>query len=55
MRNWLDQQQWWHKLRGHAITTREASREDDCLMFTVGRFGAIVPIMLDVCSCEQVW
>lgn len=51
----LEEYRWFHRLRGHTITVREALPEDDCLMFTVGRFGHITPIILEVCDCGVAW
>jgi len=48
-------EQWFHRLRGHTIIEREATREDGGLTHAIGRFGAIVPITLTVCSCGAVW
>jgi hypothetical protein len=55
MNRYPEAQQWWHRLCGHSIVTRPAEARDDCLTHTVGRFGAIIPIYLDVCSCGVVW
>lgn len=51
----LAQQQWFHRLCGHTIVNRPMTREDGPISVTVGHFGAIVPIYIDVCSCGAVW
>lgn len=43
-----------HRLLGHTIITRPVQKSDNCIGHTVIR-GMIYPIMLDVCSCGQVW